>query len=245
MDETFITMAQLEAGSDINEEKIRFRYELERKAMTAVTNGDYDSIKEAVEEREDLPYNPFLQRLPDNVLRDRKNGSIIRNTFLRIAALEGGLPPVYVHLLSERFALMIEQAPSADYLDNELSRQMVKDYCEAVKYFSTKGYSPLIKQVISYISNHLSTPLSLEEVASDFHVNSAHLSRKFKQETGFTFTVYVNNKRIEYAKLLFHEGKTSITNVASLAGFNSSSYFSKVFKKETGQSPKDYMKELP
>lgn len=245
MDETFASMAQLELGSSINEEQIKFRYQLERIVMTAVANGDYESIREVVQEREDLPYNPYLQRIPDNVLRDRKNGSIIRNTFLRIAAIEGGLPPVYVHLLSERIALMIEQATSVEYLDNELADQMIKDYCEAVKYFSTKGYSELIKEVISYISNHMFTPLTLEEVANEFHVNGAHLSRKFKQETGFTFTVYVNNKRVEYAKLLFHEGNTSITEVASLAGFNSSSYFSKVFKKEVGISPKKYMKNLP
>lgn len=241
-----MSLSELKAKKSLNEDEIIYRYELEQKVMDAIMSGDFEAIQSTVKkDNEELPHNPIVRRIPDNLLRDRKNGFIIRNTFCRIAAHKGGLPPVYVHLISETIALKIEQATSVEYLDNILSEEMIKDYCEAVKQFSTRNYSNLIKQVISYIANHVTDQLTLNDVAEIFHINGAHLSRKFKKETGFTFSHYVNLKRIEYAKLLFHEGHSNITEVANLVGFNSSSYFSKVFKKTTDTSPRGYLNELP
>lgn len=244
MDSQFNPLNQYQHKSNLNEAEIVFRYELEQKVMDAITTGNYEAIQTLLEtEMDEFPFNPLIRRLPRDPLRDRKNGLVIRNTFCRIAARSGGLPSIYLHLISEKYALMIEQATSVDYLNNVLSINMIKEYCQSVQHFSTLNYSKSIKQIVSYLSNHLTEPIQLSTVAEQFHINAAHLSRKFKQETSFTFIDYINHQRVEYAKLLFHEGYTSITEVASHAGFNSSSYFSKVFKKNTGISPKAYLKE--
>lgn len=244
MDSQLNLLHQYKYRTTLNEAEIEFRYDLEQKVMEAIATGNCDAIQTLIEGNVNkLPFNPVIRRIPQNQLRDRKNGLIIRNTFCRIAARNGGLPPIYLHLISEKYALKIEQATSVHYLDNVLSINMMKEYCQSVQHFSTVNYSESIKQIISYLSNHLTEPIQLSAVAEQFHINAAHLSRKFKQETGFTFVDYINHQRIEYAKLLFHEGHTSITTVANHAGFNSSSYFSKVFKKNTGISPKAYLNE--
>lgn len=228
----------------LNEEEVNFRYELEQEVMDVITSGNTAAMKAYTETKtNELSYNPIVRRLPQNPLRDRKNGLVIRNTLYRLAARKGGLPPVYQHLISEKYALKIEHATSVDYLNNVLSMNMGDEYCQAVQHFSTLHYSDIIKQIVSYISNHLTEPIQLSEVAHYFHINAAHLSRKFKQETSFTFISYINHQKVEYAKLLFHEGNSSIIDVSSQSGFSSSSYFSKVFKKCTGISPKAYLKD--
>lgn len=239
------SLPPIQPTDDLNEENIRFRYELEQTVMNAITAGNYEAIRSLFEnDLRDLPVNPIIRRIPGDILRDRKNGLIRRNTFSRIAAREGGLPPVYLHLLSEKYSLKIEQATSVVHLDTVVAKQMMKEYCEAVNQFSTLGYSETIQKIISHISSRPTEPVLLNDVASEFHMNASHLSRKFKKETGITFIDYVIRQRIEYAKLLFHENHYTITEVASNSGFNSSSYFSKVFKKATGLAPKEYVHDI-
>jgi len=148
-----------------------------------------------------------------------------------------------LHHISEKYALLIERAASVEYLEQYLAKEQLMEYTKAVRSFSTLHYSELIKNVVSYITEHFTSPLSLDVLAEEFHVHPAHLSRKFKKETGVTVTEYIHMHRINQAKLLFQEGHTNILEVANLSGFNSSSYFNRVFKKITDQSPSEYIKE--
>lgn len=227
-----------------NQDEIIRRYELEQKVMNTITSGNLDEMHLLNQNLKHLDFNPNVTRIPENNLRDRKNGMVIRNTFCRIAAKTGGLPPIFLHLISEKYAIKIEHATSVHALLDVIAPKMFEEYCSAVQQFSTLSFPDDIREVINYIWNHLTEPIELSEVADVIHVNSAHLSRKFKKVTGFTFTDYINYQRIEYSKLLFYEGNHSITEVASQAGFNSSSYFSKTFKKYTKQSPTSYLNNV-
>lgn len=231
-----------------DEAQIDFRYRVEEKAMNLIAAGNINGMAEFIEEFNDFEkhsskFTLLVYRIPTDPLRDRKNGLVIRNTFCRIAARNGGLPPLYLHHISEKYALMIERADSIDYIKNKLANSMFMEYVEAVNKFSTSAYSKLIKDIVSYIAQNLTNELTLSDLSKMFHVHPAHLSRKFKQETGMTVMEYIQYHRINHAKLLFQEGKTNILEVAALSGFNSSSYFDKVFKKVTNQTPSHYLKE--
>lgn len=181
--------------------------------------------------------NPIIK---EDLLRTRKNGMIIRTTLCRIGAAMGGVPAVYLHLLSEKYALRIEHATSLDELEESLAPKMLYDFYELVVNFSNAQYSNLIKQIVSYIGNHLSEELSVTILADLFHTNSSHLARKFKKETGYTISEYVNNQKIEAAKILLQRKELSVSQIAENLGYNSSSYFSTVFKKVTGTAPSGY-----
>lgn len=181
--------------------------------------------------------NPIIQEDP---LRTRKNGMVIRNTLCRIGAALGGVPAIYLHLISEKYAIQIEQAQSPEYLEYIVSPNMFAEFCELVVNFSTAHYSNLIKEIVSYIGNHISEEVNVTILADAFHINNSHLARKFKKETGYTVSEYVNQQKIEAAKLLLQGKEMSVGEVAERLGYNSSSYFSKVFKKLTGESPIDY-----
>ncbi len=83
---------------------------------------------------------------------------------------------------------------------------------------------------------------SFNQIANQIHVNPSHLSRKFKEDTGVNITEFINQKRIEEAKLYLKRGNISITDIAFMVGFNDLNYFSKVFKKLTSVTPSQYAK---
>ncbi|OCA83246.1 AraC family transcriptional regulator [Bacillus sp. FJAT-27225] len=218
---------------------IENRYEYEKKLMNAIAKGDTSVVGKISKLSVDVL--DFSNRIPESPIRSAKNISLVSNTICRIAAEKGGVHPVYLHTISEKFAILIERAPSLNHL-KKLGAIMVKEYCETVKEFSTRNYSPIIKQVVDYIHFNLQNPLTLNEIALEMRVNPSYLSRKFKEETNKTLTDYINHKRIEEAKVYFYRGNKTVTEIAFLVGFNDVNYFSRVFKKLTTLTPSQYLK---
>lgn len=98
----------------------------------------------------------------------------------------------------------------------------------------------LVRMAMAYIHEQYAEPISREEIARHVGVNKDHLSRCFHQEVGVTLTVYLNRYRVNQAKALLAERQKTITEVALAVGFSDSSYFSRVFRRETGMSPRAY-----
>lgn len=92
-----------------------------------------------------------------------------------------------------------------------------------------------------YIGEHISERLSLNEVAAVFGISPNYLSQLFGKYNDVGFSEYINISKINEAKRLLDEGTLKIYEVAEMLGFESSFYFSKVFKKVEGVSPTDYL----
>ncbi|WDV44939.1 AraC family transcriptional regulator [Clostridiaceae bacterium M8S5] len=102
----------------------------------------------------------------------------------------------------------------------------------------------LIKKVINYITQNYDKYLSLSDVANKVKLSPGYLSTNFKKETGESFTSYLNKVRIENSKLLFETTDHSIVDIALAVGFDNQNYFTTVFKKYTGLTPKKYRMSL-
>lgn len=100
--------------------------------------------------------------------------------------------------------------------------------------------SAALKIIDSDFNDH---ELSVTSVGEELSYHPKYLSHLFKKEMGIGFSEYLRDKRINYARTLFEHGIDSIKNVALLSGFNDPLYFSNVFKKVTGVSPKQYLLE--
>lgn len=112
-------------------------------------------------------------------------------------------------------------------------------FTESLFYSSDKN-NKVIKRAAEYITNHFSEPVTLADVAENIHLNASYLSTLFKQVTGFSFKEYLNNIRIEEAQRLLANTDYPIMEIAIACGFSDQSYFTKVFKKHTGLTPKQY-----
>lgn len=102
-------------------------------------------------------------------------------------------------------------------------------------------YSDNVKRVIQYLRNHYLEDVSLQTAAEVVHLNSAYLSKIFKDDVGSTFTEYLNNLRIEKAKQLLAEQSMEIRDIISKCGFNNYTYFFNAFKKKVGMTPKQFI----
>jgi len=86
------------------------------------------------------------------------------------------------------------------------------------------------------------TELSISAIAEELGYNAKYLSSLFKKSTGVTYSEYLRSIRIRFAVTLFDNGLELVKNVALLSGFSDPLYFSAIFKKCVGVSPKDYQK---
>lgn len=94
--------------------------------------------------------------------------------------------------------------------------------------------------VYTYISEHCSEKLSLEEVAARSGYSKYHFSRIFKEQTGMSFYDFYLRQRMLLCRQLLNEMNLSITEVASRSGFNSLATFNRVFKQYEGITPTQY-----
>lgn len=96
-----------------------------------------------------------------------------------------------------------------------------------------------LSPVLAFIDSHLDEPLGVPELARLAGLSEARFKVRFKEEAGVPPGEYVQRARIEEARRRIAAGDTSITRVAFDLGFSSSQYFSTVFKRFTGRSPRD------
>ncbi|MDD6572202.1 MAG: response regulator [Thermoflexaceae bacterium] len=100
-----------------------------------------------------------------------------------------------------------------------------------------------VNQVKRYINEHITEKLTLNETASRFGITPNYLSQLFKKYNDIGFNEYITVSKINEAKKLLSEGCMKIYEISEALGFESSFYFSKVFKKYEGISPKDYINQ--
>ena len=99
-----------------------------------------------------------------------------------------------------------------------------------------------IDDVLRYINNNLSQPLSVPGLASKFHLHPTHFIRFFKEKTGQTPARYIKIRRLESAKLLLEDTGLYILEIIEKVGFSDESQFSRQFKSYFGYSPRNYRK---
>lgn len=103
--------------------------------------------------------------------------------------------------------------------------------------------SPIVEKAVQYISKQYRGNVTLDNVAAVCYVSKEHLSRTFKRETGFGFSEYLNLYRLKKADTLLRDRPDlRIVDIAIYCGYNDSNYFSKVYKKMFGISPKQAQK---
>jgi AraC-like DNA-binding protein len=101
-------------------------------------------------------------------------------------------------------------------------------------------HGELIGEAISYMHEHYTEKLTLDEVAGHVFISPPYLSKVFAEEMGHNFKHHLNTIRIDRAKDLLTDPHLSLTDIALSLGYGDQSYFTKVFKKHIGVSPRKY-----
>jgi len=98
----------------------------------------------------------------------------------------------------------------------------------------------LLSEAIRYMGEHLGEGISRDDIARRACLSPAHFSRVVKQTFGYSFTDLLARMRVDRARELLHLTEKSLAEISAECGFADQSYFTKVFQKHTGQTPREF-----
>ena len=174
-----------------------------------------------------------------NPLRNLQNYCIILNTQLRYALEERGIHPYLLDAFSSDIALNIEQLRTVDQAKS-FAFHVIREYCNLVREHSYPNLKPLIHLAVTYIKEHLNDNLTVKDTAQALTMNANYLSSQFHAEMGINFIDFVNQERVKQASSLLRHTNLPIKDIASIVGYNNTSYFTKQFYKVYHQAPRTY-----
>ena len=105
--------------------------------------------------------------------------------------------------------------------------------------------NPHVIKIVQFINTHITEPISLDDVSRFVILSKEYTCAIFKKETGKTVTEYINERKLMLAKELIQNNAFPLTTIAENLGFENYSYFSRLFKKYYGKSPKQLSNNVP
>ncbi|MFI3172894.1 MAG: PocR ligand-binding domain-containing protein [Eubacteriales bacterium] len=215
-------------------EESSYPYEKEKSLITKVKTGNVPEANGILNDL--LGYVLFSE---GSSLETVKARSIELCSLLSRASIEGGSPTNKILVLNNMFLKSLININNLDELCMKL-QECVETFSESMFLQSPTKNNDVIQKAAAYIAKNFSSPITLDEVANYVHLNPAYFSTTFKQSTGSSFKEHLNMVRIEESKRLLANTDYSIIDIATATGFVDQSYFSKVFKRYTGLTPKQY-----
>jgi AraC-like DNA-binding protein/ligand-binding sensor protein len=160
-------------------------------------------------------------------------------TLLSRTAIDAGAGVHAMYKFTDQAFNQLMEARSINQISYLLGRS-VETAISQLDVVETDETTALIRQSIYYIHQNYTENITLETVAAHVHLSPSYFSSLFNKKTGLSFTSYVSRLRVERAKKLLKKTEMTLIDIATILGFGSQSYFSSVFKKHVGQSPKQY-----
>ncbi|MGF7144463.1 two-component system response regulator YesN [Anaerotaenia torta] len=127
-------------------------------------------------------------------------------------------------------------------------KRTVLEFCmrlnQVIREKVTDNNSEIIKRIKEIIEREYSENISIQSIADRIFLSPTYLCAVFKQETGQTINQYITHIRIEAAKRMLEDSSVRLADIGCLVGYIEPSYFSKIFKKYTALTPKEYRQML-
>lgn len=210
-------------------------YTIEANMMECISEGNYSGAMALYTRLQ----QSGLDQKTDSILRNGKNALIVLNTLCRIAGYNGGVPAESLDKCAREFMIQIESKTTLQGLQN-LRSVMIKKYCELARLNNTPPYSTVIQKAIDLISGSFDSAISLRDMAEQLNISPSYLSTLFKKEVGVSFSKYIIEKRLNFAKELLLRTKLPINTIALECGIADNNYFSRIFKAQTGMTPAQF-----
>ena len=208
------------------------------KLLSVVRNGESDNAHTVLNEF--LSQTKFLTAR--SLLECKHNLHTLNGHFL-LTVMSTHVHPLHVLRLYSSMDDRIENLTNRD-VAYSLPSDMCHKYCLLVKNYAFQEYSKTIRSVVNYIHLHMDEDLSLSVLADHFQKNATTLSSAFTKEVGMSVTNFIHQTRINKAIHLFNTTKMTVSEVSLAVGFQDFAYFSRLFKKQVGCSPREYSKSI-
>jgi YesN/AraC family two-component response regulator len=212
-------------------------YEKELELLTFIKNGAVASVKES--------FFGVFPRHDGHLSRDARRQAIYEFiacvTLVTRFAVEGGLDIESAYSLSDAYIKSADQTKTREEVI-ALFERMAIDFTKKVKRAKQreKTVTPPVRKCIEYIDSNLHFKITLADLGRETERNPAYLCVKFKEEMDVSVTDYINTAKINEAKRVLLDSIVPLSEIANTLGFCTQSYFAKLFKEQTGETPKNY-----
>ena len=233
----------------INRERVRYQAFLNAEAgIRHHTHSEdmvqYDLMRagdpRAVDEARKMLESDLLGTLSPDPVRNARYMFVAATTLVCRFAIDGGMPSEDSYNASDLFIQRMDQLRDADDI-RELQLQMFAYYTKAMADLPKEEvYSPQVVRCIDHIRQHLNERVGTGELAEVTGLSPSYLSTLFKRETCCTVTEFVTHTRVETAKNMLEHSDYALGQISAALGFSSPSHFSRVFRAETGLTPKEW-----
>lgn len=211
-----------------------YPYDKERLLISKLKTGDVKEAKALLNDL--LGYVFFSQGSNLEIVKSR---SLELCSLLSRAAIEGGATSDSILKVNNQLLTVIPTINNIDDLCYKL-QEAIDAFTDCMFEHVPSKNSETVKKAIQYISKNYANALTLDLVANQVHLNPTYFSTLFKKSTGSSFKEYLNMVRVEESKRLLSNTDYSLIDIAIATGFEDQSYFTKVFKRYTGLTPKQF-----
>ncbi|MCX8117718.1 MAG: helix-turn-helix domain-containing protein [Desulfobacterota bacterium] len=209
-------------------------YEREREIVTRIRLGDKAGAKEIL-----------YQLLAIVLIQYLENFELLKVSTLELliilsrAAVEAGAKTEEMLGLRYGFVTELSRIRNQEELCLWIVKVLDKITDRIYQTRNARNYQRL-KKAMQFIETHCNEPLTVERVAKEVFLSASRLSHIVKEELGMTLIDYLSKVRIEKAKSLLFNEELPIARIAQEVGFSDQSYFTKVFKKIVGCTPRAF-----
>lgn len=138
-------------------------------------------------------------------------------------------------------------------IDLKLSRENTIDFADDLIEFYMHVFSgdkqpnlmhSTVTNVINFINENVESAITVEGLAKTFSVSTSHLSRIFREHTGTTLVEYIAIRKVEESQYYLRFSEDKISDISDRFYFCNQSYFTRIFKKYTGETPRKFRSNL-
>lgn len=173
------------------------------------------------------------------------------NAFYRLYQEREGSPvftPASLAPYREILQLLFDLQQSGDALSDLLSHRYLTDliaqiFSDTFRGANSAAIPDKFRNIREYLENHYSERLSLDVLSETFYISKYHLLREYKRLFGTTIQNDLTSRRLTKAKSLLRFSQESVENIALSCGFQTASYFIKVFKRYESLTPLEYRRK--
>ena len=210
----------------------------EESLRDAVAQKDKSAAKALLNEMLRFVYNPHPDQFA--LIQSRAVHLVF---LLSQVSLAGGMGDQEQLIYLTEYIPTLKSLTSLESLDGVLA-EILHHFIDYTFDFSEIVHSDTVYRIMDFVKSNYNLKITMNHVANYVHLSNSHTGNLFHRETGMTVSAYINHVRIEKSKPLLKQSSVPIADIAFLCGFEDHSYFTRVFKKQTGMSPRRFREQF-
>lgn len=238
--DSFTKMYMKEINNPTNAERNEQFFLLKNQLFHEMSSFQLDEAKVSLRQIIDIIIEKTGENHGENMIVHVKNFYIQLVAFMANRLYENKVPSDKVLAFNNTCVEVIEtKMNDAQFM--QCGYELVEFFVKIVTERKTPNFGhQTVNKVIMHINDQMETELTVEQIAKRFNISTSHLSRIFREHTGVTLVEYLNVRKVEECQYFLRHTNKGISDISDAYHFCNQSYFTRIFKKYSGITPKQF-----